>query len=1133
MKNILNKKKNGRSKNGKKKSRPIREKPRLPILCRPGAEMSYPLYLIGWAMRSLVLFCGVFGLTLFIGDGFGIYGDGRPGSIPALAIVSLAITIVCSAAAWNRRARFIAPLCGAVIGIGSLFFFTSNPFVLIWDGVRCLLNTAMLHMAEIGYTSFANNLIGSQSYHGSDTLVLGVGCAVLAVVIAAILAVSLLRRVRTAAAVILSVIIIVPVFVYNLTRGNAGVSMVLIFIFGEISLLIYERKFSNYEAKRIEKKEAKAAKTAAKKEKKRLKKEQKEALDKSALRAYAIAIELTDDKKEARAAKAAVYRLNKQKTKADKKAAKAAVKAEARQKKADKKAASKAKAAEKKASKAAAAKERAEFKKLSPEEKAAKFSAKKSSKKAKAAAEKEKRQKQSEAETAVRKTLAASGYAGGAAVIAAALAVWLPFAAITGNFFTIDFINDPVSVVREYVTAYLKGDDIDLNKLGSIAELTPRTLTYDSPEYNQIQMLAVETERMDPVYLRGWIGMRFDSSTGTWTSGTTDDVVEYRNKFGKSFTPDMLKTKFLEYMLPTAVEADYNPILKFSDYGFDVRQIHLRRINGSSLIIYAAPTINSDLGILEYNSIQKNSARYSAYFDGIYSSRFFDKDVNYSTISFTGSLNDPDVGDGMTGIIEYFELFLKYTDILEEAESVLRFQPSVTLRKYDTGRGSVMISSGDFTDIDRLFSEECENLGLPRFTGESILYTYIYMTQNEREEIKNFVEDEIEYREWADLKYAGSVHSGIVSEIADSLLDEAGYSRDTKINSITPVYKDQSGDEVNEHDVVMTVINYLRDNYTYTLEPEAYEGTDMTVLDSFLSETKNGYCTHFATAAAAILREYGYSVRYAEGYLVSEFTRNYADDAPAKYKGYAMDENAHAWIEVYYPLLGWVPYETVPAYMAQMYDTVTGEDGNDVNHPIINIPDNPLPEPENPDIENPEEPEIPLEEPEEPAENSVDQLKILMICSICLGVVVIIFIISKIIIKRIIKKAETAVADRHYHIITAMDTELLKRGKIDTSHIAREFDDTILRIFRLLGYPPKTGEQYSSYAERLEEDFGGMTNYSLKQIFDLIAKVEFGSGLSPEEMYILADFTDRLTVSAYAGLSRFEKIKYRYLKRII
>lgn len=1122
-----------------KRQKPIKEPPRLPILCRPGAEMSSPLYFIGWAFRSLVLFCGIFGLTLFIGDGFGFYGDGRVGSVPILAAVSFFLTLVCSAAAWNSRTRFIAPLCGAALGVGTLFIFTSNPLILIWDGIRCVINSAMLHMADLGYTSFANNLIGSKAYHGSDALVTNVGCAVLAALIAVILAVSLLRKVHTFSAVLLSVIIIVPVFMYNLTRGNAGVSLVLIFIFGELSLLFYEKKFSNYEAVRLKRKEKKAAEKKAKKESKTAKKAERDALNRAAARAYAIALELTDDKKEARLAKSEVYILDSEKKVAEKKALKEAEKEELKKAKAEKK----LKAAEAKAKKAALAKEKAEFKKLPKEEKARRLEAKMAEKKEKDAALRETRRLRSESETAARKTLSASGYAGGTAIIAAALAVWLPFSAVSGNFMVIDFINDPVSVAREYVTAYLRGDDIDLNNMGDIAELTPRTLTYDSPEYKQIQMLAVETERTDPVYLRGWIGMRFDSKTGTWTSGTTDDVVEYRNKFGKTFTPDSLKTDFISKMYPTAVMIkEPNIALRFSDYGFDVRQVHLRRINGESLIIYAPPTINNDLGILEYDSILSNEARYSSYFDSIYSSRFFKKDVNYSTVSFMSKLNDPDVANGLTGSAEYFELYMKYIEIYDSALRILTSENSTSKRLYDTGRGKVSISLDDFSDLDRLFTTECEKLGYPMFPGESLLSKFLAMTPEEKEAEKKalteFCETEADYREWAYLHYGGSVYSSAVTTIAQSLLDEAGFIRNTKVSGNTPLYEDKRGVDINQHDVVMTAINYLRDNFTYTLEPVPYTGeTEMTVLDSFLTETMNGYCTHFATAAASIIREYGYSVRYCEGYLVNDFSLNYADDAPAKYKGFALDENAHAWIEVYYPMLGWVAYETVPAYMEAMYDpieAVIGSGGEIVDF----TPDNEvvLPDPEEPpadeEIEEPEEPEIPAEE-EEPEEKTVDQMLLLMIAGIVIAAAAVIFLILKLIIKRIMKRAECAVADRHRHIVTAMDTELLRSGSIDTLPIAREFDDTIFRIFKLLGYPPKTGEQYGEYAARLETDFGGMTNYSLSQIFELVAKVEFGGGLTPEEIYILADFTDRLTVSAYAGLTIFEKIKYRYLKRII
>lgn len=1152
MKNIFNKKKGQAKKLQKKRTavkkakRPEKERPLIPILCRPGAEMSSPLYFVGWILRSLVLFCGIFGLTLFVGDGFGIYGDGRPGSIPVLALVSLVLTLICSAAAWNKRTMIIVPLCGAALGVGVLFMFSGNPFGLLWDGIRCVVNNALLHMADIGYTSFANYLIGSQSYGGSDTLVMGVGCAVLASVIAVILAVSLLRKVHTFSAVLLSVVIILPVFMYNLTEGNAGVSLVLIFIFSELALLLYERKFSNHEALKLEKKEKKAAKKKAKKEKKQQKKDRKAELDRAASRAFAIALELTDDKKEARRAKSAVYQLEKDKKKAEKKAAKAAKKAERKKARADKKAAKKASKADKKAAKKLLAKERAEFKKLPKEEQTRRLGLKKEEKKKKSDAAKEKRRQRNEAETATRKTLSASGYASGTAILIAALAVWLPFSAITGNFITIDFINDPVSVMREYVTAYLRGDDIDLNNMGDIAELTPRTLTYDSPKYKQIQMLAVETERPDPVYLRGWIGMRFDTAEGKWTSGTTDDVVEYRSEFGKTFTPDILKTYFLGNMFPTSVSLkETNPILRFSDYGFDVRQVHLRRINGESLIVYVPPTLNSDLGILGYDSLEKNDARYSAYFDAIYSSRFFKSDVNYSAVSFMSKLNDPDVAAGISGSADYYDLFVRYINIYEEARKVLEAQNNEDMRDYDTGRGTVRISMTNYSDIDRLFLEECERLGYPDLTGDSLLAKYMAMSEDERkkekEEIDHFLETEEAYREWAYLKYSSSAYSDVVTSVSEEILADAGYKRNTKLRDVIPVYEDLRGNKVNQHDVVMTVMNYLKENYTYTLEPTPYSGeAEMTVLDSFLTETKNGYCTHFATAAAMILREYGYSVRYCEGYLVNDFALNYADNAPAKYKGYALDENAHAWVEVYYPRYGWVAYETVPAFMDQMYKPIEITEGNggEIVDPTPDIPLAPE-EPVDPAPENPPVTEEPDKEPdippvtEEPEEEPFDPMLILIIVGIVVASYAVIYIIAKIFIKKVVKKAENIVAERHKNIITAMDTELLKTGTVDTLPMAREFDDTIFRVFGLLGYSPKTGEQYSDYAERLEVDFGGMTDYSIEQIFDLVAKVEFGGGLTPEEMYILADFTDRLTVSAYAGLSQFERIKYRYFKRII
>ena len=1129
---------NKKRKVGQKKPRPQKPSPMLPILHRPGAEMSFSLYIIGWAFRSIVLFCGIFGLTLFIGDSFGIFGTDLPGNIGVHALVCLCLTVVCSAAAWNSRLRLIAPALGILCGVGVLFIFTSNPFVLIWDGIRYVLNTAMRHMASLGYTSLADHLVGSEVYHGSDTLVTGCGMAVLAAIFALILSFSLLRRVHTIPAVILSVAVIVPIFTYNLTNTNGGVTMVIIFICGEISLLLYERKFSNYEQKRIDRRNAKKKRKDDRLAAKAQKKNERAALDRAAARSYAIALELTDDKRAAKEAKSAVYRLDR-KNKSDKiKAAKKAAADEKKKARAAKKEDAKKRRAESAEKKRAAATERAELKALPPEARAARQNAAKekrdSEKKAAAAAARERRRARNDRERDVRKTLSASGYAGGTAVILAALAVWLPFASVRGNFATIDFINEPVSVMREYVTAYLKGDDIDLNKLGNVAELTPRTLTYDSPEYKDMQMLAVETDRKNPIYLRGWIGMKFDSSTGTWSSATTDDVIEYRNEFGRSFAPDMLKTEFNKYVFPTSMLLNGTNIdTRFSKYGFDVQQVHLRRLNGESLIIFAPPTVRYDTEILGYNSILKNEARYSAYFDGIYSSRFFKRDVNYSTVSFINRMNDPEVAEGMAGAIGYFEMFEKYTDIVKEAENLLKIEGNTgAKRSYNTGFINVTIANDNLWSIDDSFLAECAANGLPSFPGESLLRRYIAMSTKEREEIEDYIETELEYREWADLSYGGSIHSSAVEAVADEILNNSGYTITKRDIGSIPVCTDKDGNTVPEHDVIMAVMNYLSDGYEYTLEPTPYDG-DMTVLDSFLTETKNGYCTHFATAAASILREYGYFVRYAEGYLVNDFKRDYSENAPAKYRGYALDSDAHAWIEVYYPLLGWVSYETVPVYMDAAYSAGEVEDDPDIvipdNPPIVpdqNDPDNVTPDvpdvPETPDEENPDE-----------SGSSVDQMTILMIVAIAAAGITLIVFVSRLVIRKLMRRAENIVADRHAHIVAVMDREVCDSGRLDCDKISREFDDTILRVMKILGYPPKVGEQYSEYAARLEEDFGQMTDYSLPQIFELIAKVEFGDGLTSDEMYILADFTDRLTASAYAGLTRFEKIKWRYLRHMI
>ena len=72
----------------------------------------------------------------------------------------------------------------------------------------------------------------------------------------------------------------------------------------------------------------------------------------------------------------------------------------------------------------------------------------------------------------------------------------------------------------------------------------------------------------------------------------------------------------------------------------------------------------------------------------------------------------------------------------------------------------------------------------------------------------------------------------------------------------------------------------------------------------FLEESETGYCVHYASAAAVLLRAAGIPSRYVSGYAV----RAVAGEQVTVYQ-----KNAHAWVEAYFPWAGWVMLEPTPA----------------------------------------------------------------------------------------------------------------------------------------------------------------------------------------------------------------------------
>ncbi len=102
-----------------------------------------------------------------------------------------------------------------------------------------------------------------------------------------------------------------------------------------------------------------------------------------------------------------------------------------------------------------------------------------------------------------------------------------------------------------------------------------------------------------------------------------------------------------------------------------------------------------------------------------------------------------------------------------------------------------------------------------------------------------------------------------------------------------------------EFDAVQRVISWVVDRVTYVNPPEKYDAL-------YALESGKGNCQNFSHLSAALLRAVGIPVR-----IVNGMTLNRPFDV-AWQQGvmtFKMGQGRHSWIEVWFPDLGWVPFD--------------------------------------------------------------------------------------------------------------------------------------------------------------------------------------------------------------------------------
>jgi hypothetical protein len=100
------------------------------------------------------------------------------------------------------------------------------------------------------------------------------------------------------------------------------------------------------------------------------------------------------------------------------------------------------------------------------------------------------------------------------------------------------------------------------------------------------------------------------------------------------------------------------------------------------------------------------------------------------------------------------------------------------------------------------------------------------------------------------------------------------------------------------------------------------------VVDYFLFYAQKGFCSYYASSMTVLLRAVGVPARLVTGYANGEF--NYND-----HFYHVPLANAHAWVEVYFPLYGWVEFEPTPSQPAYDYATLDTQPIDTINEPVV------------------------------------------------------------------------------------------------------------------------------------------------------------------------------------------------------
>ncbi len=693
-----------------------------------------------------------------------------------------------------------------------------------------------------------------------------------------------------------------------------------------------------------------------------------------------------------------------------------------------------------------------------------------------------------------RKSRAYSGFSSALSGLLVLAVLAAPASSIKNPWREIGAISSPIQSARTIVMTILTGGDPRLNVMNSLVE--SRSVKLDKIEFTGAELFEVKTYlRNQNVYLRSWIGGSFDSENDSWNLLSDDDYKEMqsqlRAKYG-SITGDSV-TYMLYRNFDKWLGTDSFPDDSFygdPSYGYYASFVDVGSIKSSGLL-YTLPSLYaSGLGIYEYGSrTSRYSEAVSLYSDGIYKSGWLNLKKEFSAPAILPCYTDKKYAKTAAAQAEYTNLLYSFIKSI-----------------------SSVGSSTDDDSVRERFEKILADAGLSKY-GTAGLDSYLE-SSNRRKWITDHISAYEDYGSYVKSFYTNVTASEGVSEITEE---------------IRPDFEAAETD----FDKIMTVVNYLIANYDYTTEPDKPSGIYASDVDSFLLETKNGYCVQFATAATLILRNLGIPARYVQGYVAGDF--GYVDGKV--YKSTVTDEDAHAWVEVWMDGLGWRTIEVTPGYYSSLY-YIDSSSNSEISEKVTptTTKESGTTAAETDETEAPVTTDDTGGEDNEPLLDTSDIIAIVIVLSIA--------VIAAAAIIIIMKRSKKIRSGRSYYIERAIYGSFTDGD--DLAAAAGVLTDFIYQMIYISVGKPKIGETPVEFARRIDcppkpVDKNGKAAverrlkwpYTFGKVTEIIEKREFSGNVSRDELIVLGEFAAALEKIEYPHLSAAKKIKYRYLFAVI